>query len=68
MTNIEALASNIGNTISKSKDVEVWFSNIDLNYAYSQLKLDPETSKHCFFNLIGGDCTGTYSLKLNSMV
>ena len=28
--------------------------------AYSQLKLDPETSKHCNFNIVSGEGTGTY--------
>ena len=31
-----------------------------MKYAYSQLKLDPETARHCNFNIISGERTGTY--------
>ena len=33
---------------------------MDLKYAYSQLKLDPETAQHCNFNIISAERTGTY--------
>ena len=52
---------SIAQTINQaSDDGEVLFSTIDLRYAYSQLPLDPETAKHCNFNIIGGQATGTY--------
>ena len=41
----------------------VYFSKIDLKYAYSQLKLHPETSRHCNFNIICGVSNGTYRFK-----
>ena len=31
-----------------------------LEYAYSQLKLNPEISRHCNFNIVSDDDTGTY--------
>ena len=34
-----------------------------LNYAYSQLLLSDQTSKHCNFNVVGGSATGTYRFK-----
>ena len=37
-----------------------YFSTLSLNYAYSQLNLDPETARHCNFNIFGGEGTGTY--------
>ena len=37
-----------------------YFSTLDLKYAYSQLNLDPETAKHCNFNIVSGEGTGTY--------
>ena len=37
-----------------------YFSTLDLKYAYSQLNLDPETARHCNFNIISGEGTGTY--------
>ena len=33
---------------------------MDLKYAYSQLNLDPETARHCNFNIVSVDGTGTY--------
>ena len=61
MHNIDCLIDTIAQTITQSSDDgEVLFSTIDLRYAYSQLPLDPETSKHCNFNIIGGQATGTY--------
>ena len=31
-----------------------------LKYAHSQLKLNPETSRHCIFNIVSGQGRGTY--------
>ena len=31
-----------------------------MKYAYSPLNLDPETARHCNFNIISGEGTGTY--------
>ena len=45
------------------KDDQVWFTSLDLNYAYSQLPLSKKTSKHCNFNIVGGKATGTYRFK-----
>ena len=61
MHNIECLMDSIAQTITQASDEgEVLFSTIDLRYAYSQLPLDPETAKHCNFNIIGEQATGTY--------
>ena len=61
MHNIDCLMDSIAQTITQSSDDgEVLFSTIDLRYAYSQLPLDQETAKHCNFNIIGGQATGTY--------
>ena len=61
MHNIDCLMDSIAQTITQaSDDGEVLFSTIDLRYAYSQLPLDKETAKHCNFNIIGGQATGTY--------
>ena len=62
MPNIDNLLDNVGEQLNRSKEdnTQVWFSSIDLKYAYSQLKLHPDTSKHCNFNIVGGRATGTY--------
>ena len=44
---------------SASKET-AYYSTLDLKYAYSQLKLDQETARHCNFNIISGERTGTY--------
>ena len=36
---------------------------MDLTYAYGQLPLNENTSKHCNFSLVGGHSTGTYRFK-----
>ena len=42
---------------------KIYFSTIDLKYAYSQLNLQPETAKHCNFNIVSGDMRGTFRFK-----
>ena len=60
MHNIDCLMDNISQPISESShESEVYFSTIDLRYAYSQLPLDETTAKHCNFNIIGGQTIGT---------
>ena len=62
MPNIENLMDSVGEHLacSNDKNAPAWFSSLDLKYAYSQLKLHPDTSKHCNFNIVGGKATGTY--------
>ena len=64
MPNIDSLIDSISQHINNSNQVEnVYFSTIDLKYAYSQLNLHPDTARHCNFNIICGDATGTYRFK-----
>ena len=64
MPNVAALTDSISQNISDpKKDGKVWFTNLDLKYAYSQLPLDPSTGRHCNFSLVGGEATGTYRFK-----
>ena len=62
MQSIDHLLDKIGMKISKLKSQEgrLYFSKIDLKYAYSQLPLHPDTQKHCNFSILGGNATGTY--------
>ena len=53
----------VGQTIGKKKPGEIYFSTMDLTYAYRQLPLSQDTSVHCNFSLIGGCSTGTYRFK-----
>ena len=64
MPNIDSLIDSISQHINDSNHGEnVYFSTIDLKYAYSQLNLHPDTACHCNFNIICGDATGTYRFK-----
>ena len=62
MQSIDHLMDKISMKISelKTQEGQLYFSKIDLKYAYSQLPLHPETQKHCNFNILGGNATGTY--------
>ena len=64
MPNIDSLIDSISQHINNSNlGDNVYFSTIDLKYAYSKLKLHPDTARHCNFNIIYGEATGTYRFK-----
>ena len=64
MPNIDSLIDSISQHINDSNHGDnVYFSTIDLKYAYSQLNLHPDTARHCNFNIICGNATGTYCFK-----
>ena len=54
---IDTIQQNLYTTVSQET---AYFSTLDLKYAYSQLNLDPETARHCNFNIISDEGTGTY--------
>ena len=48
MPNIDNLIDTIQQNLNTSASQETtYFSTLDLKYAYSRLKLDPETARHC---------------------
>ena len=49
MPNIDELLNQISAELSKNDTDPIWMSVVDLDYAYGQMKLAPETSKHCNF-------------------
>ena len=61
MPNIDNLIDTIQQNLNTSASQETaYYSTLDLKYAHRQLKLDPETARHCNFNIISGERTGTY--------
>ena len=61
MSNIENLIDTINQILkNNASHGTAYFSTLDLKNAYSQLKLDPETSHHCNFNMVSGEGTGKY--------
>ena len=63
MPNIEELMDAVGQTICEKKSGEIYFSTMDLTYAYGQLPLSQDTSVHSNFSLVGGRSTGTCRFK-----
>ena len=58
---IECLIDSISNEITNNTvEGQACFTTIDLKYAYSQIPLHPDTVKHCNFNLVCEEITGTY--------
>ena len=61
MPNTDNFIYTIQQILNTNASIETaYFSTMDLNNAYSQLNFDLETYRHCNFNLIIGECTGTY--------
>ena len=61
MPNIDNLIDTIQQNLNTNALQETaYFSTLDLKYAFSQLNLDPETARHCNFNIVSGEGTGTY--------
>ena len=63
MPNIDSLIQTISQTLSTPPQETAYFTTLDLQYAYSQLKLHSDTARHCNFNIVSGDMTGTYRFK-----
>ena len=63
MPNIDSLIQTISQTLSTAPQETAYFTKLDLQYAYSQLNLYSDTARHCNFNLLSEDMTGTYCFK-----
>ena len=56
MLNIDYLIDTIQQILNPNASHEtVCFSILDLKYAYSQIKLDPETARQCNFERVSGE-------------
>ena len=56
--NIDSLIQTILQTLSTAPQETVYFTTLDLQYAYSQLILHSYTARYCNFNIESGDMTG----------
>ena len=54
---IDTIQQNLNTNVSQKT---AYLSTLDLKYAYSQNNLEPETARHCNFNIVSGEGTGTY--------
>ena len=60
MPNIEDILAQISVKITSNREKPLFMTSVDLKYAFGQIKLHPETSRHCIFTMIGGKITGHY--------
>ena len=60
LPNVDELIDEVNQIVTENKKSTLYFSVLDLKYAYSQLKLAADTAKQCNFNIVGGKATGTY--------
>ena len=60
MPNIQKLIDWAAQIVTSDVPGLVWFTSLDVKYAFSQLKFSKLTSSHCNFNIICGESTGTY--------
>ena len=61
MPNIEMLIGTISQRLTNTQNgQQAYFTTLELKYAYSRLKIHHDTAKHCNFNIICGESTGTY--------
>ena len=59
MPNLENLLDMIAGRLDSETGV-AWYSSLDMTCAYGQIPLHVQTAKHCNFQKIGGESTGTY--------
>ena len=59
MPNLDNSIDMIAEKLDK-KEGEVWYSSVEMTYAYGQIPLDEFTKKHCNFQIVEGKSTGTY--------
>ena len=60
MPNVDELIEGVSLIVTENKSGYLYFTVLDLKYAYSQLKLAVDTAKQCNFEIVGGKATGTY--------
>ena len=63
MPNIDSLIQTNSQKLPTAPQETAYFTTLDLQYAYSQLKLHSDTARHCNSNIISGDMTGKYRFK-----
>ena len=63
MSNIDSWIQTFSQTLSITPQETVYFTTLDLQYAYSQIILHNDAARHCNFNIVSGEMTGTYHFK-----
>ena len=60
MPNYDELIDGVSQVITAKAAGTLYFTVLDLKYAYSQIRLTADKAKQCNFNIVGGQATGTY--------
>ena len=63
MPNLLELLDSAAQIITSDTLGDLWLTSPDLKYAFSQIPLSDEVSRHCNFNIVCGEQTGTYRFK-----
>ena len=61
MPNLESLNEKVAEKVYATTEGEVFFTSLDMKDAYGKTVLHPETLKHCNFQIVRGELTGTYA-------
>ena len=64
MSNQERLMDNVAENVSAKEEGKVFFTSLDMQYAYGQTVLHPVTARHFNFQVVGGESTGTYAFNI----
>ena len=60
MSNVDELIDGVSQVITAKAAGTLYFTVLDLKYAYSQIRLTADTARQCSFNIVGGEATGIY--------
>ncbi len=60
---IDELVDQIAQIITANKHGRVWFTTVDLEYAYGQLRLALKRARQSNSSVVGGAATGTYQFQ-----
>ena len=52
MPNLESLMEKVAEIVNNNNECEVFFTSLDMKYAYGQTILHHETAKHCNFQIV----------------
>ena len=63
MINLLELLDSAAQIITSITSGKLWFTFLDLKYAFSQLRPEESISKHCNISIVCGEHTGTYRIK-----
>ena len=60
MPNLDDLMCSLAETITGDGPGKVWFTSVDLKYAFGQVLLNPSLANYCKFAIVGGKASGIY--------